>query len=460
MIKKIMVCAVFLSTSHMQARLTRDCLLDMITSHHAQYIEFCFTDFLGTRKSIIRPIEYLEHDLEHGINFDGSSVKGCTRITESDMLLMPDLETPSRRIPWTYDHTNMIRIMCTMHSDANTPYAADPRALLKKEIESARQKGYDFLVGPEVEFYVFEQDANPNSLIPIDSNTYTDASQTISMENTLITILHVLNQLDLNVEKIHHEVGAGQFEISLRYASALPIADALITTKHALTALCKNYNKKITFMPKPFTGKPGSGMHLNISLFDLAQQRNAFSDQQNPEALSAVGKSFIAGIIKHFKEITLLLNPTVNSYKRLGGHEAPKFICCGTRNRSALIRIPNTENQPEATRAEIRSPDAMCNPYLAFAALLKAGMEGIENNYVLEAHVSENLYTVSDASIKEAGIKLIPQSMQEALEVFERSEFVRNLLGDTLFYAFLDHKKEELADFMNTVTDWELKRYQ
>ena len=462
MIKKTVAAfiAIILLHTALDAKITRECLIDTCVSHHIQFVEFCFTDFLGNRKSIIRPIEYLEDDLEHGVSFDGSSILGCTRITKSDMMLMPDLETPSRRIPWTYDHTSMVRVMCTMHSDKNTPYEADPRAILKRELDAVHALGYEFLIGPEIEFYVFNNHSDNNILIPVDNGTYADASNQIPLENSLITVLHVLSQLDLAVEKIHHEVGCGQFEISLERDNALKMADAIVTTKNALTVLCKSYNKKINFMPKPLTDKPGNGMHINFSLFDNNNLTNAFYDDNDSNKLSPLAQSFIAGVLKHVAEFTVLLNPTINSYKRLGGHEAPKYICCGARNRSALVRLPQSENHPETVRAEIRSPDPACNPYLAFAVILRAGMEGVKNNYKLPSIVSENLYTVDTHILEEQGITSLPQSLQEALTLFENSKFMREFLGDTLFFDFLTYKKEELANFNKTVTDWELNHYQ
>lgn len=442
----------------LKAGLQKECLIDTCMTHHVQYIEYCFSDFLGKRKAIVRPIEYLEKDLENGISFDGSSIQGCTRITKSDMLLMPDLESPVRKLPWTYDHTNMVRVMCTMHSDKNTPYCSDPRAILKRELESLHQMGYDFLIGPEIEFYAFEQKIKNNRLVPIDHGTYADGMNHIALENSLITIVHVLNQLGLGVRALHHEVGEGQFEVNLECDNALHIADALVSTKHALPVLFENYNKKVSFMPKPMTGKPGNGMHINFSLFDLQNASNAFYDDSDEHQLSAVAKSFIAGVLKYVVEFTLLMNPTVNSYKRLGGHEAPKFICCGSRNRSALIRLPYC-GEAEFVRAEIRSPDAMCNPYLVFAALLKAGMEGIKNKYKLPEIVDVNLYTIDDETIRAKNITLLPKTMQEALNAFEGSELMRELLGDDLFNNILDYKKAELDSFMTTVTDWELEQY-
>jgi len=440
------------------AELQRECLIDTCMTHHVQFIEYCFSDFLGKRKAIIRPIEFLEKDLENGVSFDGSSIEGCMRITKSDMLLMPDVEATVRKLPWTYDHTSMVRVMCTMHTDKDMPYMSDPRAILKREHDALREIGYELLVGPEIEFYAFEQTAKNKRLKPIDRGTYADGINNIALENSLITIVHLLNQVGLKVRAMHHEVGQGQFETSLEHDNALRIADDLVTAKHALPLLFENYNKIVSFMPKPLTGKPGSGMHLNFSLFDLNSSSNAFYDEFDENHLSVVAKAFIAGVLKHVAEFTLLMNPTVNSYKRLGGHEAPKFICCGSRNRSALVRFPYCA-QPEYVRAEIRSPDALCNPYLVFAAIIRAGMEGIKQGYDLPEIIDENLYAVSEEFVKSKNIQFLPQTMHEALCAFEESNLMRELLGDALFSSIIDYKRAELDSFANTVTDWELEQY-
>jgi glutamine synthetase len=462
MIKKKIVTFILLSFFfHHCLGLDQESLLDACKSYHTQNIEFCFYDFLGIqRKSInvpVNTIEDINNYLENGISFDGSSILGCTRITNSDMLLMPDLSTPTRRIPWTYDHTSSVRVMCTMYLDKKTPYYGDPRVILQRELNTLHAMGYDLYIGPEIEFYVFEKKSKDTT--PIDHNSYADATNDISLSNALVTIVHVLNELELNVEKIHHEVGNSQFEISLKRNNALIIADSILMAKDALTSLVRNYDKKISFMPKPLANKPGSGMHLNFSLFDLSTLTNAFYDEQEPNKLSHIAQSFIAGVLKHVAEFTLILNPTINSYKRLGGHEAPKFICCGDKNRSALIRLPNCNDQAGAVRAEIRSPDAWCNPYLAFAALLRAGIEGIKNNYTLPKIVKENLYTVDKSILDQENIIQLPASFQEAITAFENSTLMRELLGDVLFFNYLDYKKRELEDFNNSVTNWELDHY-
>lgn len=429
--------------------------------YNVQFAEFCCTDINGNYKSVIRPINYLKNDLAYGIFLDGSSIPGCTEITNSDIQLKPDLFAPIEKLPWHDHQIGMIRIICDMYLDDKTPYTSDPRHILKKELENAYMLGYDFYVGPEIEFYLFNNTDN-KTMEPLDNNGYADSAQDFGISQALTNILKLLNAMNLSIEKIHHEVGPGQFEISMKYDNALNIADRIGTVKQALSVAAQVYNKKITFMPKPLFGKPGSGMHLNISLYDIHNNCNAFFDPEHPEKLSAIAQSFIAGILRHARELTLILNPSINSYKRLvKGYEAPVYICCGEKNRSALIRLPyNNAEQPHACRLEIRSPDALCNPYLAFAALLKAGMEGIKNNYSLPPLIDENIYTMNEITRHAHNIETLPTTFHEAILAFQESHLMQELLGEHLFKTYLESKKKELHSFEQAVTDWEIEQYR
>lgn len=444
------------ATEYKIAQLCDDCITSNI-----QFVEFCCTDRDGNLKSVIRPICYLKNDLEHGIFLDGSSIPGGTEITQSDIQLKPDLDAPMIKLPWHENQIGMIRVMCDMYLDDDTPYTADPRYILKKELEELYKLGYDFYVGPELEFYVFNQ-TDDGTLIPLDTCKYADCTNDFAISQALANTLNVCNTMGLRIEKIHHEVGCGQYEASEQYDNALNIADKIGTTKQALSISAQVYHKTVSFMPKPMFGKPGNGMHLNLSLFDLANNCNAFYDAQNPGTMSKVAQAFIAGILRHAREYTLLLNPTVNSYKRLiKGYEAPVYICCGKKNRSALIRLPHVNaSQPEACRLEIRSPDALCNPYLALAALLRAGMEGIKNNYELPNLIEDNIYKMSEQTRSAQNISTLPQSLGEAIEVFEESTLMRELLGEYLFTNYLKAKQKEWEEFQQAVTDWELARYK
>ncbi|MEX0940303.1 MAG: type I glutamate--ammonia ligase [Candidatus Babeliales bacterium] len=435
--------------------------LTKMRNNNIRYIEYSFTDFSGMRKSLIKPASCVEEDLEKGIYFDGSSIKGCTRITNSDLLLKPSLDT-MRLIPWTNDATKTVSLVCDMFLDKNTPYTSDPRFILKSVLNEAKQLGYDFFVGPELEFYIFKQKANQeSSLIPFDNESYFENNCSCEDEVMKGNILNNFDALELVPEKIHHEVGPGQYEISLHYDNALKMADKIVTAKHALQAMGNSSNCYVSFMPKPLSTQNGSGMHIHFSLFDIQNQKNAFFDPEDKNRLSPIAKSFIAGILHHASALTLLFNPTINSYKRLvPGFEAPIFICAGTKNRSALIRLPLfNPDQAEAARAEIRSIDPTCNPYLAFAALLKAGLYGIQNNLQLDQFIEENLYEMTSEQKIEKGIDTIPSSLPQAIDAFERSGFLKELLGNHLFDEYIKDKKKEVMQSLRAITDWELKHY-
>lgn len=422
------------------------------------FAEYTFTDFLGNRKSVTRPIAFLNGDLTRGLDADGSSIAGCTRITNSDILLKPDTLS-IMSVPWTQNDSKTIRFSCDMYLSDDVPCPTDPRYILRKTLEEARTLGYDFLVGPELEFYCLEE--KNGQLFPVDHGTYFDPANQCFDDGFKITLMNALMRLGVNPEKWHHEVGPGQFEISLKYDNALLMADRIIATKHAINSIAALSGKRVTFMPKPMSGKPGNGMHIHFSLYDMQNDRNAFCDANDANLLSPIAKSFIAGVLAHVQEINLLLNYSVNSYKRLGGHEAPKYICCGKKNRSSLIRLPQIDGDMlEAVRAEIRSPDALCNPYLAFAALLKAGLDGIKNNMELTEVVTDNLYEADHDALAMRGINLLPRSMEEALDTLRNSAFARDLLGQELFDQIVQFKDAELADYNHAITNWEIEHYR
>ena len=436
-------------------------LLAACKQYNIAFVEFCCTDFLGNTKSVIRPIEYLEYDLNYGIYLDGSSIPGCTDITQSDILLKPAFDAIPYKLTWYDENHSTIRITCNIYLDEHTPYSSDPRYILKKAVEKAHSMGYRCLIGPELECYIFEKTDNNHDFIPIDNKKYADSADHVVLAQALANTLKMLNVMNLKIAKSHHEVGPGQFEFPLEHDDALIIADRINTTKLALKVCANAYNTKISFMPKPLAGKAGNGMHLNISLFDQVNNRNAFYDYEN-NCMTAVAQSFIAGILKHIRECTLLLNPSINSYKRLvKGHEAPVYVCCGKKNRSALIRLPSLcTSQPQTFRMELRSPDALCNPYLAFAVLLQAGLKGIEEHYLLPPLMEENLYTIDETMRSAYNLETLPQSLEEAINLCEQSSFVQEILGKHLFDTYLASKRKELAEFCHAITDWEIERYQ
>ena len=437
-----------------------DPIVDELTNEHlpaiVHFIEYCFTDPIeGKLRSITYPVQSLKRAVNEGFSFDGSSILGFTPITESDLQLKADLNTITGVLPWTRDGSSTARVITNIYQTNNKRFFGDPRFILQQQLERAQSMGYEFLVGTELEFYMF----NGETKNPIDQREYFDATSSFMQQNDIAALFSVFGQMGIEVEKFHHEVGPGQYEISLRYDNALKMADMIMLAKHTLKQFGDHMKTPISFMPKPFSDHNGSGMHIHFSLYDKEHNTNLFYDAQNELQLSALGKSFIAGVLHRIAEVSLLFNSSINSYKRLvPGFEAPIFICCGQKNRSALIRLPHAPNA-HAVRAELRSPDALCNPYLAFAALLKAGLEGITNGLTLAQIITENLYELEHQQVLDAKITMLPTSFEQALHLFEQSEFAQELLGQKLFEEIISFKKEELQEYNTTITEWELKRY-
>lgn len=426
-------------------------------SQQIDYVEFSFTDLLGNGKSILRPLHYFEQDMQQGIAFDGSSVFGCSQVSESDMLLIPDLEAVTH-LPWTNSPTRTARVTCDIYRDEQSPHLGDPRYILKQTLNEAAALGYDFLVGPELEFFIFKNENGVRK--PYDTNAYCSSVNTIADDTTRAMILTVLQAVGIPVEKLHHEVAPGQYEVSIAYNNALKIADFVMMAKHTLKSLLAAEKLEVTFMPKPLGDKNGSGMHIHFSLWDKETNQNLFYSAQDQHRLSPLAKSFIAGVLYHAPALTLIFNPTINSYKRLvPGFEAPIYICCGQKNRSALIRLPETGEHPSAMRAEIRSPDGLTNPYLAFAGILKAGLDGIAKNRTLPEIFNTNLYRVSAQALEEKGILTLPHSFEVAIIAFERSELMQELFGFTAHAQFVQAKRKELKEFNATITEWEFEKY-
>lgn len=424
------------------------------------FVNFTFSDIYGNLKELIQPIVYFKKSLKEGITFDGSSIPGFTSIDESDLLLKPDSSTATA-VPFYSSNQSVpeIRVMCDIYNDEYIPCESSPRYILKKVMAQAQAMGYEFYVGPELEFFIFSQ--QDNKKIAYDQKSYFDSDISLHIQAIKKMIISMLQEQNINVEKLHHEVAPGQFEISIKYDDALSIADQILLAKQTIKTIAQTEGMLATFMPKPLCGENGSAMHIHFSLFDINNQCNAFYDEHDPNHLSPTAKQFIAGILNHVREITALLNPTVNSYKRLIiGYEAPVNICWSTKNRSALVRIPYfNDNQPNSVRAEIRSPDASTNPYLAFAALLLAGLTGIKNNEKLPEPIEENLYLLDEATLKAYNIQSLPTSLDEAIDLFQVSPLSQELLGEELHNKFVRIKKQELSEFKKTVTDWEWRRY-
>jgi len=427
----------------------------LIKEQNVKFIRMWFTDILGFLKSFSVRVEELDRAFEEGLGFDGSSVEGFVRIDESDMIARPDPSTYSI-IPWRpMDHATG-KMFCDIHWPDGRPFEGDPRFVLKQNLLRAAEKGFTCNVGPELEYFYFKSE---EEVAPLDRGGYFDVTPpNIASEFRRQTII-TLEQMGISVEYAHHEVAPSQHEIDLRYTDALTMADNVMVYRIAVKEVAQKHGVYATFMPKPVARINGSGMHVHISLFK--GDRNAFFDKNDVYHLSKTAKCFLAGLLKHIPEITVVNNQWINSYKRLiPGYEAPVYITWARRNRSDLIRIP--EYQPgreKATRMELRSPDPACNPYLCFSVILAAGLEGIEKEYPLPKPAEENVYELKEEERAKKGIKTLPGSLAEAIELAEGSKLLKKALGDHVFDSFIRNKKIEWDLYRTHVTDFEVKRY-
>ncbi|MFN3567707.1 MAG: glutamine synthetase family protein [Caldimicrobium sp.] len=430
-------------------------VLELVKKYDVRFVRLWFVDVLGQLKSFAIHVDELEGAFSEGMGFDGSSIKGFARIEESDMLAIPD-PTTFTLLPWRPKEKAVARMFCDIYNPDGTPYLGDSRYILKRALDKMRTMGFThFYVGPELEFFYFKSDKCPEVL---DEGGYFDYPLDAAEDLRRDTIL-ALESMGIRVEYSHHEVAPSQHEIDLRYADALEMADMVMTYKVTVKEIARKYGVYATFMPKPLFGKNGSGMHVHQSLF--IGEKNAFFDEKDPYHLSDVAKHYTAGLLTHIKEITLVLNQWVNSYKRLvPGYEAPVYICWARRNRSALIRVPMYKpGKEKATRIELRSPDPACNPYLAFAAMLTAGLKGIERKYPLPDPVEQDVYHMCASDREKLGIEELPGSLIEAIEYAEKSEVLREALGDHIFEQLIINKKLEWDDYRIRVTEYELNKY-
>ncbi|MCE5315123.1 MAG: glutamine synthetase family protein [Armatimonadota bacterium] len=420
-----------------------------------EFIRLWFTDILGQMKSFAITIEELESALDEGMGFDGSSITGYQDIQESDMIAMPDPSTFTL-LPWRPSDKSVAKMFCDVMTPDGEPYVGDPRYILKRAMKKAQDMGFSFYVGPELEYFYFKNSSGTETL---DSGGYFDLTPLDVASSLRRDTILVLKEMGISVEYSHHEVAPSQHEIDLRYDDALTMADSAMTYRLVVKEIAHEHGVYATFMPKPIFGENGSGMHTHQSLFKGGS--NAFFDASDPNLLSDIAKSYIAGLLKHAKEMSLILAQWVNSYKRLvPGYEAPVYIAWSQRNRSALVRVPLYKPGKEvATRAELRCPDPACNPYLAFAVMLMAGLKGIEHKYELPDEMTENLYELTEEERKERGIESLPGSLGEAIAAAEHSELVRETLGDHAFERLIWNKKQEWNEFRVQVTPWELERY-
>jgi glutamine synthetase len=430
-------------------------VLRLVKEKDVSFIQFWFTDVLGILKSFAVTPSELEEGLEEGMGFDGSSVEGFARIEESDMIAMPEPST-FQFLPWRPKDRPVARMFCDILQPDGSHYEGDPRYVLRKITRKLAEQGYKAFMGPELEFFCFESQDNPK---PLDKGGYFD-NRPLDMGSDLRReMIFALQDMGIRVEYSHHEVAPSQHEIDLRFDEALTMADKTMTYRITVKEIARHNGYYATFMPKPIFGENGSGMHVHQSLFkgDI----NTFYDPDDVYHLSSVAKSYIAGIMRHAREIAAVTNQWVNSYKRLvPGYEAPVYISWARRNRSAMIRVPMYKpGKEQATRIEFRSPDPACNPYLAFAVMLAAGSKGIEENYQLPDPIEEDIYEMDEGARERAGISSLPGNLFEALQEVERSELVRETLGNHIFNKFVANKRIEWDRYRVHVSQFEIEKY-
>jgi len=434
---------------------TKSDVLTLVKEKNISFIQFWFTDVLGILKSFAVTPSELEEGLEEGMGFDGSSIEGFARIEESDMIAMPE-PSSFQLLPWRPHDRPVGRMFCDILNPDGSPYEGDSRYVLKRMQKKLVDKGYMPYIGPELEFFCFESHDAPK---PLDKGGYFD-NRPLDMGSDLRRdIIFALQDMAIQVEYSHHEVAPSQHEIDLKFDEALAMADKTMTYRITVKEIARSRNCYATFMPKPIFGENGSGMHVHQSLFK--DTINAFHDPKDQYNLSQLAKSYIAGIIRHAREIAAIPNQWVNSYKRLvPGYEAPVYISWARRNRSTMIRVPMYKpGKEQATRIEFRSPDPACNPYLAFAIMLAAGLKGIEGNYPLPDPIEEDIYEMDEEARDRAGITSLPGNLFEALQEIEKSELVRETLGDHIFNKFVANKKIEWDRYRTHVSQYEIEKY-
>jgi len=431
-------------------------IAQLVEKNDVSFIRLQFTDLFGQLKNVAITPSQLAKCLANKCTVDGSSIEGFVGIEESDMFLYPDLDT-FIILPWRPQQGKVARLMCDIFYPDGSPFEGSPRAILKAQIKRAQALGYTFNVGPELEFFLFRTDAEGNPTLETHDNaSYFDLGPMDLGENARREMVLVLEQMGFEVEASHHEVAPGQHEIDFRFDDALVTADRVMTFKMAVKTIAQRHGLHASFMAKPITGVNGSGMHTNMSL--MKGQVNAFQDESDPLGLSLTARRFIAGILAHIKGMTAITNPTVNSYKRLiTGFEAPVYIAWSPSNRSPLIRIPAARGN--STRIELRSPDPTCNPYLSFAIMLAAGLDGIEKKMPPPPSTEVNIFKMTGEERKAQGVENLPGNLEQAILLMKQDEMVKSVLGDHVFSHFVETKEKEWDDFRTQVTPWELESY-
>lgn len=426
-------------------------VLRTVEERDIRFIRLWFTDVLGFLKSFaITPAE-LETAFEEGMGFDGSAIEGFARVQESDMVARPDPST-FQILPWRPEQAGVARMFCDVLTPEGATFDGDPRTVLKRALQRAQEMGFTFYVGPELEYFYFK---DQKSCEPLDQGGYFDLTPLDVSSDLRKRTVFYLEQVGVPIESVHHEVAPSQHEIVLRDSDALAMADAVMTARLAVKEVAQEAGVYATFMPKPIQGAWGSGMHTHMALYD--GDRNAFHDPDAPDRLSKVGRAFIAGILSHAQEITAVCNQWVNSYKRLvPGYEAPVSICWAHQNRSAMLRVPTGKTD---ARVEIRALDPACNPYLAFAVILRAGLNGVAENTELPPEAADNIWEMSEAERRAGGIDSLPEDLYEAIALMEGSALVRDTLGDHVFEYFIRNKREEWNQYRSYVSPFEVDRY-
>jgi len=432
----------------------QDYVLHMVEERGVRLVRLWFTDVLGQHKSVaISPAE-LDKVFEEGLQFDGSSIDGFSRVQESDVLARPDART-FELLPWAQDDEPSGLMFCNIEHLDGTPFPGDPRQVLRRNLDRAHDAGYTFFTAPEIEFFYFENDGGTPK--PLDSASYFDLTTADVSSDLRKSTLHNLEALSIPVEYSFHEDAPSQHEIDLQYTEALAMADSIMTFRLVVKKIAQERGVHATFMPKPLDGVQGSGMHTHMSLWKDGE--NALYSPDGEYGLSDIARSFMAGVLTHARETTAITNQLINSYKRLNsGLEAPRYVSWARNNQSTLIRVPVTKaNKPAATRIEYRAIDPACNPYLAYSLILAAGMKGIEEGYELQPETTANLRDLGQSDA--AGVETLPRSLYEALSEMEKSELAREALGDHIFEWFLRNRRAEWSDYAQTVSPFELERY-
>jgi len=439
----------------MRQKLSKEEIISRLDKEGVRYIRLWFTDILGQLKGMSITRREIEKVLEEGQGFDGSSVEGFVRIEESDLIARPDFET-FMIFPWEIGEEKVALMFCDIQYPDGSPYIGDPRYVLKKVLGKIKEKGYTAYIGPEMEYFYFENSERP---IMLDKGGYFDYATVDVGTRLRKKTVTALERLGIAVECSHHEVAPSQHEIDLQYQEALTMADYSMIYRLVVKELALNEKLYATFMPKPVFGENGSGMHCHQSLFQ--GERNVFFSPDDDYHLSEIAKHYVAGLLHHVREFCLVTNQWVNSYKRLvAGYEAPVYISWGRRNRSSLVRVPMYQvGKEKATRVELRSPDPACNPYLAFAVMLAAGMKGVEEKYPLPEVVEENIFTMSEKQRRRKKIKSLPENLRVATEEFSKNELMRQTLGDHVFETLIANKRVEWDRYRTWVTDYELETY-